>query len=176
MKKLSPEAFREKIQAYFDQISYLEPVYQEVQTGEFAKNGKPLVQREIAKSDDGQELFRREYSEEPSVSSLCLFLGMTRRTFQRYANDPKYEEAAAFAKLKMESFWVHMLCTKANFGARFALNVNYGWNLDGSWYEKTQIDLGEQTRNALSVSNMSLKEKMALIAKAAETVQDGGQA
>lgn len=60
------------------------------------------------------------------------------------------------ARLRMEDYWAGQLETKANKGAAFALENNYGWK--GEWRSRQEVGLDPDTRKAVSVESFLRKE------------------
>jgi hypothetical protein len=52
-------------------------------------------------------------------------------------------------------------------GIKFNLANNYGWSA------KREIEVGEQTRKAMSIDNMSMAEKLAMLKAAMADIGDG---
>lgn len=83
---------------------------------------------------DGQKSYEREeYMKPPTMAGLALALGIDRRTLIRYGSgegtrDPELSLALSRAKLRAAEWWEEALAVReASNGAKFALEVNYGY-------------------------------------------------
>lgn len=122
-----------------------------------------------------EHVTRTTWFKTPSITALCLFLGVNKSTWSRYADDktnPKHAEICELAKMRVEAYLEELLATKEKSvqGVIFNLQHNYGWK------ERHEIDLGDNARAASLTAGMSAAEKIALIREAAELVQEGGAA
>jgi hypothetical protein len=86
---------------------------------------------------DGERCYEREeYMKPPTIAGLALALGCDRRTLIRYGKgegqrDPRLSLALARAKLRAAEWWEEALAVReVSNGAKFALEVNYGYGLD----------------------------------------------
>lgn len=144
-------ALRRACEDYFDSISCeIEAKYP---TGEQIKNvrGEPIRYTVFAKP--------------PSLQELWLKLGISKKTWCNYANseDPSYQWVTQWAKANVEAYLAGKILEggKGVQGIIFTLKNNFGWR------EKTEIEVGEETRNALS-ANMTMEDKLALILEVAD--------
>lgn len=146
-KYKSGKALQKAIDNYFDSISRLIPVNVDNRS-----DGLP----QKVKSASGDFIVRREYLIPPTISALCLHLGISRQTWSEYKES--YPEEVADARLRIQSYLEEQLLTrrKGVQGIIFNLQNNYGYS------EKKEIELGEATRKDM-LSGMSLSEKMELI-------------
>ena len=133
---------------------------------------------EAVYNDVGDSIWVTEYIRPPTVSGLCLHLGVDRSTWQNYADPrlhPELAEITAYAKVRMETYLEEQLLTREKNvqGLIFNLQNNYGWK------EKREVELGGETRRAVSAGaqaqNMSIAEKMALLAEQREALAEVGQ-
>ena len=128
---------------------------------------------------DGEPLTRVVYVEPPTISALCLELGIDRRTWLNYADPLKnggterkpsgYSRICDDVKLRIEAYLERELLTreKSVQGIIFNLSNNYGW---AEKHEHNQrVELGEETRKIVS-QNLTLDEKFALIREAAAEI------
>lgn len=169
-KKYSKKALRDAIERYFGSIS--RTVYARDDTDQKIYN------------DDGEEITRTEYITPPGVSSLCLYLGIDRSTWQNYADPelhPEFRGVTADARARIEAYLEEQLLTreKGLQGIIFNLQNNYGWK------QKQEVELGKETRRTMATEGMSIKEKLAFIsaeqaaraaALAGEDGEDGEEA
>jgi hypothetical protein len=114
------------------------------------------------------------------VAGLCLALGISRRTWARYAQDDRFADVCGAVQLTLEAYLEEELLDpgrKSTRGIEFNLSNNYGW----SSRTTKEVELGEQTRTAVTqaaeAAGLSLSDKIALIQEAAQEIQsdDGYQ-
>lgn len=161
--KYTRRTFRESVDRYFRSISYTEAFTD--------KRGN------VIHNDDGEEICVLRYATPPCVSALCWFLGIDKSTWQNYANDELHPELADICKevrVRFEAYLEQELLTrrKGVQGIIFNLQNNYGWK------QKQEIELGADTRKQMAGYNVSLDEKLALIADARSALaeEDGEKA
>ena len=75
-KKYTPRALLKAVQRYFDSISRDEPVTERTATGELDKYGHPVYADTPVCNRLGEPLVRLLFLEPPTVSSMCLALGI----------------------------------------------------------------------------------------------------
>ena len=155
-KYKTEKAFQKAVDGYFDAISRIVPVNE-------ISSHDALPRR--VKSASGSIMHHREYLIPPSISSLCLHIGISRQTFSEYSEC--YSEVVADARLKIECYLEEQLLTrrKGVQGIIFNLQNNYGWR------EKKEVELGDKTRRDV-LDGMSVEEKIALIRSAENLIAD----
>lgn len=161
--KYTKKTLSEAVNAYFSSISYTVVAKDE--------DGCEL------RNDDGKEILVRKYATPPSISGLCLDLGIDRSTWQNYADarlHPEMKAVTEEARARIEVYLEEELLTrrKGVQGIIFNLQNNYGWK------QKQEIELGADTRKQMAGYNVSLDEKLALIADARSALaeEDGERA
>lgn len=131
----------------------------------------------ISKGGDGSP-WAAEYKRPPTVSGLCLYLGIDRSTWQNYADPklhPELREITAYARMRMETYLEEQLLIREKNvqGLIFNLQNNYGWR------EKREVELGGETRRAVAdgtqARTMSIAEKVALLAEQREALAEAEQ-
>lgn len=146
------KALSEAIERYFNSIS--RTIYaKDEETGE------------IICGDDGREITVTQYIRPPSVSGLCLYLGIDRTTWFNYCDEkahPEFREITAMTRGRLEAYLEEQLLMreKGVQGIIFNLQNNYGWK------QRQEVELGEKTRKSAETSNMGVSEKIAVIASA----------
>lgn len=130
-----------------------------------AKTGKPIY------NDDGEPIMITQYIKPPTVSALCLYLGIDRATWFRYCDGqlhPEFESVTAKTKERIEAYLEEQLLTRERGvqGVIFNLQNNYGWR------QRQEVELGEKTRKSAAVSDMSIREKLAFISQAAARISE----
>ena len=148
LKIKTPKDLERAVNKYFSSISALEPVRD--------------ITGAVRLDEDGDIIERRIYFSPPDVLSLCLFLGIDERTWENYSSEekhPEFHDITVRTKMRMEAYLREVLVTREKGslqGVIFNLQNNYGWR------EKKEVELGKETRDA--VTDMSLSDKLALIA------------
>lgn len=164
-RKYTAQQFEEDANTYFDSISSYEPLMDAENRTVLNKNGLPI--------------FRVVYMVPPTISGLCLALGIDRSTWQNYADkdkNPAHAKVCERIRLKIEAYLEEQLLTRERSvqGIIFNLSNNFGW---AERHEHSQrVELGEETRKVVA-QNLTLDEKFALIREAAAEItqeQDGG--
>ena len=168
-KKYTAAALERGCEAYFNSISFEEPVMKTVpatdEDGIFLKDdkGHTMYKQVPVKTLDGKDAVQTVWIEPPSIMGLCLFLGLHRSTFLRYGDlDGEDEESKRFrntvtrARGRVEAYNIAKLEDKsAARGAIFNLQNNFGWA------EKKEVEMGEKTREAVAYGQgMTMKEKI----------------
>lgn len=152
-------ALSKAIDSYFNSISCTEAA-------------KYLDGKEI-KNDEGKPVIVTHFVVPPTVSSLCLYLGIDRSTWQNYCDEglhPEFSQATSLARARIEAYLEEQLLTreKALQGIIFNLQNNYGWRA------KQEVELGEKTRRDMQGKSMSVEEKYAAIKEATQMLTQGG--
>lgn len=105
------------IEGYFNSISRTVPV--------LGRGDRPV------RNDAGEEMYATEYLRPPTVSGMCLFLGIERSTWQNYCDrklHPEFAEVTEIAKGRIEAYLEEELVTRDKVqGIMFNLQNNYGW-------------------------------------------------
>lgn len=152
-KKYTKKSLKDAVDKYFKSISCTH----------FAKD---LSGEEII-NDNGEKVKVTSFVIPPSITGLCLYLGIDRSTFQNYLERDRHLDLypiATQAKARIEEYLERQLLTrdKGLQGIIFNLQNNYGWK------DKKEIELGSETRESLDASKMSLSQKKALIREMSE--------
>ena len=147
-KKYTKKGLREAIERYFRSISRTIPARDD--TGGIIRN------------DDGEEIKVVQFVVPPSVTGMCLYLGIDRSTWQNYADAALHPELAGIcqgARTRIEAYLEQELLTreKGVQGIIFNLQNNYGWK------QKQEIGLDDKTRQTVAASSMSAYDKIAVI-------------
>ena len=152
------KAFEKAIEKYFDSISRTVPVVVK------DENGMPQKIR----NDKGDFITKREFIIPPTISALCIFLGISRQTFNSYSDpdkNPEFAEIIADVKLRIASYLEEQLCTRSKGvqGIIFNLQNNYGWS------EKKELELGEQTRKS-ALDGLTASDKLRILTEVCENL------
>lgn len=127
------------------------------------------VTGETVYNDDGESIRRVQFVVPPSISGLCIHLGIDRSTWQNYCDGdlhPEFREVTALTRGRIEAWLEEQLLTreKGVQGIIFNLQNNYGWR------QKQEVELGDKTRKSIQTEGMSLQDKLAAIAQARENM------
>lgn len=160
----SSKALEAAVDAYFNSISYRVPVVITTATGEVDEAGNAVVVTKMLREGQdgcGAPVTRREYLEPPSVAALCLYLGISRDTWAEYGRSTVMAAAVERTRARLEAYLVGQLEGRHVQGVIFNLKNNYGWK------DKQEFGMDKETRQALSHSDMTLREKEDLLRAAA---------
>ena len=150
------------VDAYFASISRTVAVTELQPTGQYTQKGLPVLAPVPVCNDDGAEIRRVEYCTPPSISDLCLHLGITRETWRVYCDPvvhPEFSDTTTRARARIEAYLERELLTreKSVQGVIFNLQNNYGWK------EKKELELGSGAVRAVTSVGMTTEEKMELL-------------
>lgn len=150
-------SLRRAIEKYFRSISAKVPMAD--------LSGNPIL------NEDGEPVIKTEYIIPPQIPAMCLELGITDRTWRRYCDHemhPEFEDVTEEAMLRFKAYLVDQSLTreKGLQGILFNLEVNHGCS------RKQEIELGEKTRSVLPKVEMTIEEKLAMIAAAAKMTDE----
>ncbi len=162
-KKYTKKRLEEAINKYFRSISRIVPVRDEF--------GNSIL------NDNGVYIMTVDYVIPPSISSMCLYLGIDRSTWNNYSDPelhPELHSVTSTARARIEAYLEQQLLTrdKGLQGIIFNLQNNYGWK------QKQEVEIGKETRRTMATEGLSIKEKLALIGaeRAALAVAAAGEA
>lgn len=158
-KYKTAKSLRAAVDKYFRSISAKVPVG--------GLDGNPIL------NEDGEPVVKTEYVIPPQIPAMCLQIGITDRTWRRYCDHelhPEFEDVTEEAMLRFKAYLVDQSLTRERGlqGVLFNLEVNHGCS------RKQEIELGEKTRSVLPKVEMSIEEKLAVIAAAAKAAEEGG--
>lgn len=160
-KKYTARSLEKAVNAYFRAIRRTVPVWDYEETGEYTKKGMPIMKRVQALNDDKEPMTTVEYVRPPSLTALCLALGISRTTWAKYGRDESMAPIVEAARMENETYWAEQLSGRNAQGAKFALQNACGWR--GTWSDKMEVELGPETRKQQEVKAMTMEEKMAVI-------------
>jgi hypothetical protein len=123
-------ALRKGIEAYWDSVSYQEPMMIAVPTGELDEDGNDKMVLRALTDGAGSYRMVTKFLEPPSEAGLCLFLGISKQTWAAYAADEALGEVCAWFKQRVEGYLLAQLNSekrKSVHGIIFNLKNNYGY-------------------------------------------------
>jgi len=136
------QALERAIEGYFASISYRKPVIITTPTGEVDEKGRiKHTTRMLTEGPDGMGKPRTvvKYVEEPTLSGLCLYLGVSRSTWAGWLHpvgegetetsvQAAMRQVAEAAKGRIEARLEELLTSRKHVqGIIFNLKNNYGW-------------------------------------------------
>lgn len=123
----TPEDLLEAVEAYFDRISRTVDVTETVDTGEKDSDGHRVFAQRVVCNDDGEVIRVTEFLVPPSITDLCLELGITKQTWVNYRNRTGYLQIVEWAKTRVESYLRResLTRTKGLQGVIFNLEQNF---------------------------------------------------
>ena len=159
-KYTTSTALGKAVNAYFDSVSHTE----------YVTVGDSINPRRV-RSDSGTYITKREFFVSPSISALCLYLGISRQTWSEYSDpkkNPEFAEVCEYAKLIIAVYLEEQLNTrrKGVQGIIFNLKNNYGW------IDKADASVPEQSAEDDELEGMSFDEKVSLISETAHLLGD----
>lgn len=168
-KKYTARQLKKKCEEYFDSISYLQKATREVFCGELDAYGHKVMELEPIKNQAGDDIEILCWAELPSLTALCLRLGVNRSTWARWAADEELGDVVEWARATVEHAWEQQLPNKNTQGIIFNLTHNFGWK------DRTEISLDEETRNSIKQASMTTEEKEELLKELLEAANGTGQ-
>lgn len=83
-KYSTPAALRRACRRYICSVSRTVPVMEQYDTGKRDGFGHPIMAVREVKNDEGEVITYREFAVPPSITALCIYLGISRETWRRY--------------------------------------------------------------------------------------------
>ena len=106
----TPEEFAKAVGKYFGSIT------------------RTYEDKDGLKDDNGTPVYHTDFIEPPSIVSMCLYLKISRETWNEYSHKPEYSDTATYAKMIIESYLEGQLMTVKHVqGIIFNLKNNFGW-------------------------------------------------
>lgn len=166
--KYTAVELEERIEEYFRRCRRTQPVTETVPLTEVLEGGerrvvtddrgRPVLLERNVTSDAGEVMRSSDYLIPPTITGLCLFLGISRDTWSKYSKDKSRSGVCERAKLQVETYLQHRLLEKESArGAQFALEHNFGWK------ERKEISADPETQKVITAAGMSTREKAALM-------------
>lgn len=132
----SAEELEKAIQHYFDSITKTEPVFDTIITGyKDEEQKKPIYKKIPALNNAGEQIERTEYFKIPTITGLCLHIGITKETWRQYGQLEEFSDPIKKAKTVIEQYNEEQLYRKDQVtGIIFNLKNNFGWK------DKQEVD------------------------------------
>ena len=123
------EEFEIEVEKYFDSIKITSPLTENIIDGyEDAEKKKPIFIKVPVVNDAGEQVYTKKYVEIPTITGLCVFLGITRETLMNYEKREDFFGTIKIAKLIIENYAENELFKdKGHVGVIFNLKNNFGW-------------------------------------------------
>lgn len=123
----TPEELLRAVEDYFGRISRTVDVTELVDSGKKDSDGHAIYVPVKVQNDDGEVIRRVEFLVPPSITDLCLELGITKQTWVNYRNREGYRQVAEWAKTRVESYLRResLTRTKGLQGVIFNLEQNF---------------------------------------------------
>lgn len=172
-RKYTPAALRKAVSAYFASISRTKTVAEAVDSGRRDDKGHVIYDYIPVRNDAGEEIKTTEYVIPPTEGDLCLYLGIHRATWARWADRETYPELAEIVedvRDRLYAWNARQLLERDGKDVRgiiFNLQNNYGYA------DRTEVELGEKTRE-LRAQELTMEEKLEYI-RAVMGDGDGGE-
>lgn len=133
----SAKRLKEDIEAYFAGITVRRAVTEFIDTGERTNKGKPILREVPVKDLNGEPIYETVFLKPPTITGLCLFLGISLDTFENYAKDKTLGEVISWARLVIEQYLEEQLSIRDKpQGIIFNLKNNFGYT------EKSEVTVG----------------------------------
>jgi len=135
------EQLQKQVDHYFASITITEPVFDYVVTGQ-GEDGKDIFDKVPRLNNAGEQVQRTSFFENPSILSMCRFIGVCRDTLCEYEKREDLAKTVKAAKARIEEYLENQLYRKDQVtGIIFNLKNNFGWK-DKSEHELTGKDGG----------------------------------
>ena len=148
------------VRAYFRSISTRVTVKEEYDTGEKDELGHAIKALREVKNGVGETVERTLYLIPPTVSGLCLALGIHRSTWYALRDDPKCAPVFEWARLRILAYLEDQLLSRKGSdiqGVKFLLQSGYGMS------EHKTLELGPAAAKAVASAGMGIEKKLELM-------------
>lgn len=125
----TPAALERAVTQYFKSICRQVEVKEPVVTDKTDRYGHQIIEYIQVLNDDGEKMYKTDYVTPPTVCGLCLYLGISRQTWDRYGEAEGFCDTVTRARARMETYLEEQLLErrKGVQGIIFNLQNNYGW-------------------------------------------------
>ena len=160
-KKYNKKTLGEAVDRYFASITRVVPLTEKVDTGRRDGDGHKIYEDKPVMNSLKEQATVEEFIIPPTVGSLCMALEIHRSTWADYCNHeehPEFKDITTKARERMRTYLEQQLLTRKDVkGVIFDLQNNHGYT------EKRQVDLSERASKAVSMRNVPLSERKALM-------------
>lgn len=133
--KYKPSELAAAVDLYFNSIRRERPATELRPTGEYTKNGMPKMKRCEILDENGAPVLVEEWIIPPTITKLCLKLGISKVTWSKYSKNKKYAPTCEYAKEVCRAFLEEGLLTKDRVdGYKFALQYAH------DCHEKVEVE------------------------------------
>lgn len=137
-KIYNAETLPRAINKYFTSISRTVTAMEKYATGEKDADGHVIYGERKIENDAGKPIKYRQYIIAPSMSGLCLHLGISRDTWSAYARSDDLGLICQRAKERVEAYLEQELIMRP--GKTRGIEFNLSQNFD--WKDKKEISFG----------------------------------
>ena len=145
-RKYTPLGLRRAVDAWFDSITRIVAVTEQVPTGERDERGHPIYEERDVVNRAGEPVLRLEYVIPPTVGGLCRHLEISRETWSQYGDQPGHDAVVQEARDRIQTYLEEELLTRSGKdvkGVMFNLQANYGMS------ERHEVELSGGALEAL---------------------------
>ena len=161
-KYKTASALQRACENYFKSISRTVPVEEEFNTGKKDEWGHFIYELRPVKNDSDVVIKRTEYAVPPSITGLCLFLGISRETWRRYiGEDEEWAAVGSWSKSIIRDYLERELMTRKK-GIQGVI-----FNLQNNYSEGEPVTVGSSS----VASSLSTDEKIEFIRRVAERIE-----
>ncbi len=145
-KKYTAAGLAKAIDAYFDSISRTVTAKEKYDTGKKDEYGHTVYKERDILNDAGKKIKYKEFVVQPTIADLCLYLGISKQTFNNYEKDEKFLDVITYARGRMEANEDKKLDDpKTVRGATLRLECHYGWK------REVKVDMDAKNKQDLNV-------------------------
>jgi len=153
-------ALDQAVRKYFVSISTNVTVKEEFDTGQKDEFGHAVKDFRDALNGAGEPVRRTVYIVPPTVSGLCVFLGIHRSTWYEYQKTHPFDQVCEWVRLRILAYLESELLTRKGSeiqGVKFLLQSSYGMT------EHKTLELGPMASAAVASATMGHAEKLELL-------------
>lgn len=154
----TPAAFQNAVNRYFASISRVVLLTEEQDTGEKDENGHKIIEKVPVMNQAGKQAEILEYLQKPSLTGLCMALGIVKDTWYEYASREAYADICKMTMNAIEQYYEERLGSgKGDMGVKFVLEHNFGWK------NRVEVEAGPETRKTMEATPKTMEDKLALL-------------
>lgn len=162
--KYTPAELADAVESYFNSIKRTAAATELVPTGETARNGSPKMALEPILDGDGKPVMVEKWIVPPTITSLCLFLNISKMTWSEYSRRKGYSEICEHAKEVCREYLERELLTRDRVdGVKFALQFAHGYGIKDGEKNGASADAQNAPVKSSKMSMAELREVLELI-------------